>query len=140
MGRKKILFCIATILTLTLSTTHAQVTNARDGMEHIIQVHGRLAMTFNTKDEIFSPALRKTTETINTMETGQTENIYFDQTAVNLEILEAYKNDDGLPCKRAFMKSKEEDISYYIYVCHQADDSDQVTLQSDLNSVLRQKQ
>ena len=68
------------------------------------------------------------------------ENVLYSQTAVSIELLEEYNDDDDLPCKKALMTSSEEGVAYYIYVCRQEDGSDQVSLQSDLPSVLRQKQ
>jgi hypothetical protein len=140
MIKEAVIFFVATTLAFSLNTAHAQITNANDGMDHIIKINDRLAMTFNTNDEIFSHALRNATETINSMNVGQSENIRYSETAVNLKLLETYEDDDGLPCKKALMASAEEGVAYYIYVCRQADGSDQVSLQSDLPSVLRQKQ
>jgi hypothetical protein len=140
MIKKAVIFFIATTLTFSLNTARAQITNANDGMDHIIKINDRLAMTFNTNDEIFSKALRNATATINDMDIGQSENVLYSQTAVSIELLEEYNDDDDLPCKKALMTSSEEGVAYYIYVCRQEDGSDQVSLQSDLPSVLRQKQ
>ena len=140
MIKEAVIFFVATTLAFSLNTAHAQITNANDGMDHIIKINDRLAMTFNTNDEIFSKALRNATATINDMDIGQSENVLYSQTAVSIELLEEYNDDDDLPCKKALMTSSEEGVAYYIYVCRQEDGSDQVSLQSDLPSVLRQKQ
>lgn len=140
MIKKSVIFLITTTLCFSLNTTQAQITTANDGMEHIINIDGRLAMTFNTNDEIFSKALRNATATINNMDVGKSENLIYNTTPVSIELLETYNNENDLPCKKALMTSTEEGVAYYIYVCHQEDGSDQVSLQSKLSSVLRQKQ
>jgi len=135
MAKKLRLVLIAIFLTFSLTITKAQVVNPSSGMEHITTVDGRLAMTFNTNDEIFSPALKNATKTINAMSVGQEKNIFFGKTRVTINVLKTYHDDNNLPCKKSRMTSSEENVAYYIYVCHKNNDSDQVTVQSDLQSV-----
>jgi len=131
MTIKSIIAACLFISLAPFSYANMQTSTASNNGMSMTMIEGHLALTANSKDPNFPPLMQQLTDDINRTPVGQSVPASFQGKSYTTKILETYKNQANETCKKARLSATGQTKTELVNVCHQADDSYQVTYQAE---------